>query len=98
MKTKISEILKNKGNKVVSVKSGSTIIDAVRLMNENKIGSVVVLDKKDKIIGIVTERDVMCEVASKKGVLGDGKVDDIMSKNIVIGVPNDDVGYLIWDM
>jgi CBS domain-containing protein len=98
MKTKVIEILKNKGEQVVTIASGSTVLDAVRQMNDNKMGSVVVIDKKEKIIGILTERDVLCSIADKQGNIENTKVDDIMSKNIIIGVPNDEVGYLMGIM
>lgn len=57
MKT-AGEILKEKNRKMVCISSDSTVRDAIRLMNDNKIGAMLV-KKEDQIIGIWTERDLL---------------------------------------
>jgi CBS domain-containing protein len=61
MKTKIKDVLKEKGSKVISISPYSTVYDAISLMAANKIGAVMVMNK-EKIEGIFTERDYLIKV------------------------------------
>lgn len=57
MKT-AEDILKEKNREMVCISRDSTIREAVNLMNDNKIGAILV-KKEDKIVGIWTERDLL---------------------------------------
>ena len=57
MKT-AGEILKEKNREMVCISSDKTIRDAIRFMNDNNIGAILV-KKKDRIVGIWTERDLL---------------------------------------
>ena len=52
------EILKEKNREMVCVSSNKTVRDALRLMNDNNIGAILV-KKEDQIVGIWTERDLL---------------------------------------
>ena len=56
---KVRSITKNKGKPVIGVKPGDTLDKAVRLMMEHRIGSLVVTDDAGKLIGILSERDLL---------------------------------------
>ncbi len=55
--TTVKEILKEKGNEVSSVTPKATVFDALKVMGEKGIGSLMVIDDKGKVKGIMTERD-----------------------------------------
>ena len=57
MKT-AGEILKEKNREMVCISFDKTVRDAVRLMNDNNIGAILV-KKNDQIVGIWTERDLL---------------------------------------
>ena len=57
MKT-AEEILKEKNREMVCISSDKTVRDAIRLMNDNNIGAILV-KKEDQIVGIWTERDLL---------------------------------------
>jgi signal-transduction protein with cAMP-binding, CBS, and nucleotidyltransferase domain len=57
MKT-AGEILKEKNREMVCISSDKTVRDAIRFMNDNNIGAILV-KKKDQIVGIWTERDLL---------------------------------------
>lgn len=59
----VASILKNKGHKVYSVTPETTILDALKLMNEKMIGSVLVIEN-DEVKGIFSERDY-----ARRGIL-----------------------------
>jgi CBS domain-containing protein len=85
----IADILKEKGGRVISIDMGASINEAVDTLNKHNIGSLVVLDDKSEISGIITERDILrnFERCLKSGL----KVEDIMTRNVIICITSDDV-------
>lgn len=86
---KISDILAQKGGQVFTIQPNQTIQEAISILNAQNIGGLVVVDE-GKISGILTERDVLHFVASDSFDLS-APVHQIMTKNIVIGAPQDDL-------
>lgn len=80
---KVSDILARKGKNVISVSHGTTVLDALKLMAEKSIGSVVVL-KNDKYAGILTERDY----ARKVILLGKHSTDTLVEEIMSTGLPH----------
>ena len=74
------------GNKVVHViKENDPISLAAKELKEHNMGALVVVDDSNKVVGIITERDLVRVVAEGKL---DAKVSDYMTRN-VIGVTED---------
>lgn len=92
---KVKEILKSKGSKVWSVKSHETIKDAVCILVLQKIGALLVHDRNEDIVGIVTERDVMRACHEYGNQVTDVVISKIMTKNVIIGDPEDDLDYIM---
>lgn len=78
---KVSDILLRKGNKTVSVNPQTNVIDALKLMALNNIGSVLVMEN-DVYLGIVTERDYSRKVILMGKNSTDTKVNEIMTSNL----------------
>ncbi|MDB5025499.1 MAG: histidine kinase [Mucilaginibacter sp.] len=53
---KVSNILARKGNNVVAIDGGTTVLDALKLMSEKNIGSVIITEDGE-YVGLLTERD-----------------------------------------
>ncbi len=88
--SKVSEILKNKGDMVLSVESGESVFDAICLMSELNIGAVLVQDN-DTISGIFTERDYLQKIALKSLSSKETKISDVMTKPVISAEPDDSV-------
>jgi CBS domain-containing protein len=74
----IHNILSRKGHHAISVSPDTSVLDALKVMAENNIGSVVV--KQDgKFLGIITERDYSRKVILKGKNSTDTKVNEIMA-------------------
>lgn len=86
---KISDILSKKGRQVYTIQPSQTIREAIAILNAQNIGGLIVMDE-DKISGILTERDVLRFVASENFDFS-APVQQIMTKNIIIGAPQDDL-------
>ena len=87
---KVSAILARKGNYAINVLPETTVLDAIKLMAEKNIGSVVVMEN-DHFLGIVTERDYSRKVILKGKHSVDTKVSEIMSEDLPSLKPDDSV-------
>jgi CBS domain-containing protein len=77
---KVSDILKRKGSTVTVVSAGTTVIEALQIMSDQNIGSVVVMDG-DVFLGIMTERDYSRKVILMNRHSSDTPVGEIMTKD-----------------
>ena len=87
----VSEIMSAKKTVTLNADSDPTVLDATKLMLRNKVGSVVMVNKNNGPVGIVTERDVLRKVATSRKMLGDVKAKDIMSRPVITIKPYDSV-------
>src|SRR5690349_7487864 len=84
--TKLREIMRP--GVVNAVQPGATVADAVQTMRDRKVGIVSVLDG-DRLIGLLSERDVV------RRVVADGRdpvsvdVDEVMTREIVHAAPDE---------
>jgi CBS domain-containing protein len=60
----LSAILRNKPVSVVSVTPETKITEVVRVLAEKRIGAVLVIDSQEKLVGILSERDIVRTLAS----------------------------------
>ncbi|MDO5676404.1 MAG: CBS domain-containing protein [Propionibacteriaceae bacterium] len=56
---RINEVINNKGNSVITARADQDVAHLVGLMNEHRIGAVVITGDGDDVVGIVGERDVV---------------------------------------
>lgn len=78
MKDELSAILAHKGNRIFSVLPTITVADAVKVMVEHRIGSLLVM-QGSRPIGIFTERDAMCRVLHKRADAETTTVAEVMT-------------------
>lgn len=88
---KIIDVLKQKGETVFTVQTDSSVLAAVAIMDKNKIGAVIVLDKKGNVAGILSERDVLYKCYNSDKRLKDQTVNVLMTsvENLLIGNMDD---------
>ena len=95
-RTTAEEVLEEKGSQIFSVSKNTTLLDALQIMNEKKIGAILVKDN-DNIFGIWTERDLMIDSIKpgfdlKSAVVGDHMTTDLHT------APHDCKIYTLADM
>jgi CBS domain-containing protein len=78
----VRDILAVKGSQVYSVGPDASVLDAAVLMNEHKIGSLVV-NEENRIRGIITERDILRRVVVPRLDPSEALVRDVMTKEVV---------------
>lgn len=79
----VKHLLDAKGRNVISVSPDASVFDAIKLMADKAIGSLVVLEEDGSLAGIVTERDYARKVIIKGRSSRDTHVADIMSTSVV---------------
>lgn len=72
-----------KGKQLYVVRKGQSVREVVRVMAENNIGAVPVLEG-DRLIGIFSERDLMVRCVSVKRELDSTKIENVMTKDVFI--------------
>ncbi|MFM9908618.1 MAG: CBS domain-containing protein [Chitinophagaceae bacterium] len=92
MNKKVTDILLRKGSNIISVSPYSTVLDALRIMADQNIGSVMVMED-GKYLGLMTERDYSRKLVLQGKSSTDTKVEVIMSSNLPRVTPSDSVDY-----
>jgi CBS domain-containing protein len=75
---------------VITVNPNATVKDATKLMNKHNIGCLIVVGK-GKVVGIVTERDILRKIVEASKNPEKTKVSEIMSTKLLVAAPNMDV-------
>ena len=87
---KVSEILKVKGNILYTVPPETSLLDAINLMTEKDIGSLVVMNQ-GLLVGLLSFREVMLAVHANQGSVGQGTVGEHMERDVLTMSPDTDV-------
>jgi len=87
---KVFSVLNRKGNTAISVTPDTNVFEALKIMAEKNIGSVVVMEN-DNFLGIVTERDYSRKVILKGKHSDDTRVSEIMSEDMPNIKPSDSI-------
>ena len=86
----IASILATKGGKVFTISPERTIRQALAVLADHNVGALVVVDEGQRPIGIVSERDIAREAARNEQLFS-RTVGEIMTKDVVVGQPQDDL-------
>jgi len=87
---KVSQILKAKSNgRLFSIYSDTTVNEAVKLLSYERIGSVVVLDENDGLVGIYSERDTIRALSAFGPNCLESRVNQFMTKTVETCSPTD---------
>src|SRR5437588_6175969 len=94
---RIADVVRRKGSAVSTGQPTTTVSERLGVMSEYNIGAVVVLDG-DRVIGIVSERDVVRRLHERGARLLDQPVSEIMTAAVITCTPSDTVDSLTVTM
>lgn len=94
----VKAILRAKGNKVITVEPQVAVAAVVHMLRDEGIGAVVVSDNGKRVLGIVSERDVVMGLAQHGDGLLNRHVSEILTQEVFICKPEDSVKQLMSDM
>ena len=84
-----------KYRRVVTVGPNEAVSAAIQKLIEHDRGSLSVCNEKGEMVGIITERDIVRKCFTRSGDLTSVIVQDVMTKQVAIGTPEDDLDYAI---
>jgi CBS domain-containing protein len=95
---KIRQILDEKGPEVVTVSPGASVMDALQLLVAREIGSLVVLDEEEEVLGIITERDILGLASRDPAAIRRDTVESLMTDDLIVALSTDDVQFVMDTM
>ncbi|RYE80963.1 MAG: CBS domain-containing protein [Hyphomicrobiales bacterium] len=79
----VETILQSKGTVVHTVSTGTPVAEALRILNDRRIGAVVVTDDAGTVAGILSERDIVRHLTGDPAELLAAPVANIMTKTVI---------------
>ena len=90
----VKGILESKSQKLITARPATTLEQAMEMLILNKIGCLPVVDDNDKMIGIVSDKDIFEKIYETKGQYQSLKLEHVMSPDLIVGLPTDDIDYI----
>ncbi len=90
---RIADVLRNKGTDVAVVAPGATVAELIAVLAERNVGALPVVDG-GRLVGIVSERDVVRRLHAGGASVLDVRVSDIMTADVTTCSPSDGAAEL----
>jgi CBS domain-containing protein len=91
----VSQILKGKGDLVFTASPQETVAAAAALLLARRVGAMVIVDPSEKIVGILSERDIVRAVAERGAAALSEPIAGFMSPDVIFAHPTDSVAALL---
>ncbi len=91
----VANILKVKGTDVVTISPDETVAATARLLNVKGIGAALVCDASGKVLGVISERDIIRGVAVNGERALEMQVRDLMTSEVIACKPTDTVAEVM---
>jgi CBS domain-containing protein len=94
----VAAILAQKGRDVVTITADKTVGDAVNVLGAHKIGALFVGENRDRIVGIISERDIVKGLARLGSALLSHSVESIMTRKVVTCIERETINDVMGRM
>jgi CBS domain-containing protein len=94
----VKTILSSKGGEVFSIRPQETLGKAVEILRDRRIGALMVSDANGRLVGILSERDIVRKLADTPGQTLPQKVEDVMTKDVQTCAPDDSLVSVLRTM
>jgi len=91
---KVKDILATKGSRVVTIEQSTKVFEAMSIFSANRVGSLLVVDKDDAILGIIAAKDVLMAVVNHYENIKEISVDQVMTTDLIVCSEDDDIDYV----
>ncbi len=87
----IADLVKKEGKKLYTVTTNTTAFDATVVLDQKKVGALIVLDPKGFVAGILSERDILYKCYKSNNNIREQTVGNLMTsvENILVGQIDD---------
>jgi CBS domain-containing protein len=93
----VSQLLKSKGEAVFTASPHETLQGAATMLHARRVGAMVVTEG-DRVVGILSERDVVRAVSEHGGAALSRPISDIMSRDVIFAEPKESLDLLLERM
>ena len=90
----VKTLLESKARDLITAATDTPVDHAMELLIKNNIGCLPVLQDDGKLIGIISDKDIFRKVHETKGNYHNLTVGDMMTTDLIVGLPDDDVEYI----
>jgi CBS domain-containing protein len=94
----VSQILKQKGSAVYTCSPLETVAAAASVLHSRRVGALVVMDDQDRVVGIVSERDIVRVIAQQGHIGLSSPVSGCMTRGVIYADPAETVAALMERM
>jgi len=94
----VKTILSAKGGDVISIEPTATLETAVRTLTEHRIGALLVLGPDRRVVGILSERDIVRVLASQGAGVLSQPLSQVMTRKVVTCSSADTIGVIMERM
>jgi CBS domain-containing protein len=91
----VSDILSQKGGSVFTVTPDTSVAQVAQQLSTRRIGAVLVLEDRDSVIGVVSERDLVRAVASHGQAALEMEAREIMTRDVTTCDPDDSIDQVM---
>lgn len=94
----VQAILAVKGGDVLTIDPTSNVGVAAKLLAERRIGALVVTGPDRRVVGIISERDIVRALAERGPAVNDAPLTEVMTRKVVTCAPSDTISSLMERM
>jgi CBS domain-containing protein len=94
----VKEILAVKGRDVVTIDPNANLATAVKILAERRIGAVVATGPEGRIVGILSERDIVTELATRGSGALETKISEVMTRKVITCSASDTISSIMERM
>lgn len=91
----IAQLLKNKGSNVFTVTEDDLVASISALLHTRRVGAFVVTDRLGRVVGIISERDVIRAIAQEGAAALDKPASGFMTRDVISAEPSQTVDTLL---
>jgi CBS domain-containing protein len=94
----VNSILSHKGDEVLTIEPTATLAAAVQTLTQRRIGALVVTGPSNRIVGIISERDIVQALDAKGAEVLAAQVAEVMTRKVVTCGRNDTIAEIMEQM
>jgi len=95
---KIKDIARINGREIVTVGPNDTVKQAIDTLFNHKIGALPVCEADGKLVGIISERDILRGLHQRSKDITNARVRDLMTTEVIVGIPEDELEEILATM
>jgi len=91
----VETILRKKGDTVITVEPQCLVSRAAQILHDNRIGAALVRNEANKVIGVISERDIVRGVARHHEACLKMTVEELMTSPVICCAPTDSIDFIM---